>query len=86
MWPASEAIGVSAQPHLGELRVWTAGPIEIPLAVRVLVLERQLLQLEARLAVVEARLARPPWWRRAWQAFVREPVAAWVWLTRGGRR
>jgi hypothetical protein len=58
---------ISAQPYLGELRIWTTETTGRPLAVDPTVrLRAEVAELSLRLSIVETYLARPWWGARAW--------------------
>jgi hypothetical protein len=72
MWPGTDPIAVTTQPHLGQLLVGLRGSdADTALALRVNLLERQLAALEQRLLVIEIDRARPWWGARWWHATVR---------------
>ena len=57
MWPGTDPIAVSTEPHLGQVLVGLRpSDADSALAWRVTLLERQLAVLESRLAVLEQRL------------------------------
>ena len=70
MWPGTDPISVSGEPHLGQVLIGLRpAHADSALAMRVNVLERQLAQVEWRLLQIEIDRARPwfgaRWWRTA---------------------
>jgi hypothetical protein len=71
MWPGTDPIAVTTQPHLGQMLIGLrAAEVDTTLALKVAVLERQLAALERRLQVIEIDRARPWWGARWWRALV----------------
>jgi hypothetical protein len=72
MWPATAPMSVTPEPHLGQQLIGLRGAdVDTALALRVNILERQVVALELRLLVIEIDRARPWWGARAWRACAR---------------